>query len=326
MASDDSGPRSARRSSERVVLVADDDETTRRLIVKWLASAKLTVLEATSGESALESARAHADDLDAIVLDVMMPGIDGYETLSRLKADPATAAIPIALLTAHANQDGDIVRGVESGAVDHLAKPFSGPVLVAKVKALCERSHGERELRKKLKSAEENATVDPLTGLWNRRHFEARLREEDAHARRHQQPFSLVVIDLDRFKSVNDTYGHAEGDRVLCHVAEAMRSILRKEDAAFRYGGEEFVILLRATDRASAARAAERLQRELKARPIALGDAGVAAVITFSAGVASADAGNGFNARDLVARADAALYRAKRKGRDLVETEASEPS
>jgi diguanylate cyclase (GGDEF)-like protein len=321
MSSSESPPKSARRSAAepaRTVLVVDDDDDLRTMTVQWLTRAGLACIEASDGEACIDTVKKSARAIDAIVLDVMMPGMDGFEAAARLKRDPETAAIPIVLLTAHANEEGDIVRGVETGAVDHIAKPFSGPVLVAKVRALCERTRADRELRDKLRYAEENATIDPLTRLSNRRHFEARLKEESAHARRHQQAFSLLMLDIDHFKSVNDTFGHEEGDRVIVHVADAMRSILRKEDAAFRYGGEEFVILLRATDGPHALRAAERLRESLKARPIELGEERVTRAITFSGGVASVDASNAFATDDLVARADAALYAAKRGGRDRV--------
>jgi diguanylate cyclase (GGDEF)-like protein len=158
-----------------------------------------------------------------------------------------------------------------------------------------------------------------LTHLGNRRHFEARLKEEAAYATRRKQPFSLVLLDLDHFKAINDTFGHEEGDRVLAHFAETLRSILRQEDAAFRYGGEEFVVLLRATGSAAALTAAERLRAALKGLPVELGDPSVEQVITFSAGVAAADDDNAFETATLVTRADAALYRAKRSGRDRVE-------
>ena len=283
----------------------------------------MNVLEASGGEAGIELAVSGASTIDAIVLDVMMPGLDGFATLKHLKEAPATAVIPVVLLTAHANGEREVVEGVERGAVDHIAKPFSGPVLVAKVRQICERSRSERELRVKLRQAEQTATVDALTSLGNRRHFESRLREESAHARRHQQPFALVLLDIDHFKSVNDTFGHEEGDRVLVHVADAIRSILRADDTAFRYGGEEFVLMLRACDAERGARAAERLRGALKARPIELGEAGVPRSVTFSAGVASPVAANGFATDDLVSRADAALYTAKRAGRDRIEVSAT---
>jgi two-component system cell cycle response regulator len=129
------------------------------------------------------------------------------------------------------------------------------------------------------------------------------------------------MVDLDHFKSVNDTYGHEQGDRVLKHVGAAIPSVLRAEDSAFRYGGEEFVILLRDCDAASASIVGGRLRALLAATPIVLGegDARAERTITFSGGFAAADAGNGFATEDLVARADKALYRAKGAGRDRLE-------
>ena len=318
------GPSETPKSSSAIVipgsvLVVDDDDALRVLVVKWLTKAGLVCVEARSGEEALASAKSMADGLDAIVCDVMMPGIDGFAVLERLKADAATAPIPVLLLTAHANTDMDIVRGVEGGAVDHLAKPFSGPVLSAKVRALVARGREERALGRKLRFAEKHATIDGLTGLFNRRHFEARYREESAQVSRYSRPLALLLIDLDHFKSINDTFGHEEGDRVLTHVAAAMPSALRAEDSAYRYGGEEFVVLLRDCDAASAMLVGERLRARLNGDPIGLGPDKQPRVVTFSGGVAAAQADNGFKSDDLVARADLALYRAKRAGRDRIE-------
>jgi two-component system cell cycle response regulator len=303
------------------VLVVDDDDTLRALVVAWLSKSGLACIEARTGEEALERADTLAEGLDAIVCDVMMPGIDGFTVLERLKSNPATADIPVVLLTAHANTETEIIRGVEGGAVEHIAKPFSGRVLAAKVMQLIARHRSQRTLEKKLQFAEKYATVDALTGLFNRRHFDVRLREESAHAKRHCRPLALVMLDLDHFKSVNDTFGHADGDRVLRHVGAAIPTLLRTEDAAFRYGGEEFVLLLRDAEAAAAKIVAERLRARLAELPIALGPEGgkLQRVITFSGGYAVADAANGFSADDLVLRADKALYRAKGAGRDRIE-------
>lgn len=308
-------------ASAGTILVVDDDDALRALVVRWLASAGMRCVDAPSGLEALRIAHELAHELDAIVCDVMMPGIDGFEVISRLQQDDSTRSIPVVLLTARATAEADIVRGAESGAVDHLSKPVSGPVLIAKVSGLCERSRQARALREKLRTAEENATIDALTGLFNRRHFEDRLRAEAAYAKRHRRPFAIAVLDIDHFKSVNDTFGHDEGDRALRAVADAMRDVLRTDDMPFRYGGEEFVMLLRACTRDSAVVAATRLQAKLRSQPLALGPDGVVRMLTFSAGIASAEEANAFSATDLVARADAALYRAKAGGRDRVEVE-----
>ena len=302
------------------VLVVDDDDATRMLVTRWLGKGGLQLIEARSGDEALTLAATHAEELDAVVLDVMMPGLDGFETCRRLKAEAATAGVPVLLLTAHANDDAQVVKGVEAGAVDHLSKPFSGPVLVAKVKAICDRFQRERSLRTKLEFAERHATVDALTGLFNRRLFDKRLREEIAHSRRHLRPFAVLMVDLDHFKSVNDTFGHGEGDRVLRHVAGCLPKVLREDDMAFRYGGEEFALILRTCTAEAGVVVGERLREVLRQAPIDIGEGDIAVTktVTYSGGIASADATNGFDGESVVARADSALYTAKRTGRDRV--------
>ena len=244
--------------------------------------------------------------------------MDGFEVVNRVKRSPSTANIPILMLTASETADSDVVRGISRGAIDYIMKPCSPAVLVVKVRAACKRSRDEKTLRRDLRHASLHATLDPLTGLYNRRHFEERIVEVAAHARRNQEPFAVVMLDLDHFKTVNDTHGHEEGDRVLCDFATALRSVLRTEDVAFRYGGEEFVLLLRGCDANRAMDVTKRLRKQLYARPFALTD-GTTRVTTFSAGTASAERSEGFSGDKLVSRADAALYRAKNNGRDCVE-------
>jgi diguanylate cyclase (GGDEF)-like protein len=300
-----------------IVLVVDDDGPTRTLLARWLVGAGLEVVEASDGPQSLSIALANAARIDAVVLDVMMPAMDGYEVLRRLRSDPATSAIPVVLVTAHGSEEEQVLRSLEGGAIDHIGKPFRGSVLAAKVKAFAERRRVERSLESRLASAEALATIDGLTALFNRRHFDAQLAAECAHAVRHRTPLAVLLVDLDYFKTINDLFGHAGGDRVLVRFAREIRAVLRPDDLAFRIGGEEFAILLRSCDARGAEGAAERLRARLEQDPIALGTE--ERVISFSGGVAAADATNGFRTADLVARADEALYRAKRLGRDRIE-------
>jgi two-component system cell cycle response regulator len=227
----------------------------------------------------------------------------------------------VILLTDGPPGEADLLRMLEEGVLDHMSKPLSGMLLCAKVRLVCERSRTQRELKNKLQFALENAAHDALTGLYNRRYFEKRLREECAHAKRHRRPFSLVMIDLDHFKLVNDTYGHEDGDRVLRHVSELIQAQLREDDVPCRWGGEEFLLLLRGTTGMAARVVANRLRANLAAKPIPLGAKNEPRHVTFSAGVAAADDRNAYNADDVTGRADAALYRAKKAGRNRVETE-----
>jgi diguanylate cyclase (GGDEF)-like protein len=211
-----------------------------------------------------------------------------------------------------------VARGIDAGASFYLTKPFTGSVLVATVRAACERSDIERELRIRLQFAEEHATTDGLTGLMNRRAFEGRLAEATANTERYREPLALVMLDLDHFKQVNDTFGHAGGDRVLLYFARALRRAVRAGDQAFRYGGEEFVLLLPKCDAQGALRVVSRIQEDLRSRPISVVE-GAPTVVRFSAGIASAETANDLSVAELVARADAALYRAKNEGRDRIE-------
>jgi diguanylate cyclase (GGDEF)-like protein len=297
------------------VLVVDDDDAMRALILQWLRHSGVRVLEAASGEAAMALATESSETIDAVVLDVMMPGMDGFEVIRRLKIDERTARIPIVFLSASAGES-DIVRGVKAGAVDYLQKPFSGPVLVTKVAAVIERSRAERALYDKLRTAEQSAIHDGLTGLANRRAFDQRLGEMTATAVRHSEPLSLLMLDIDKFKAINDTLGHLAGDAALKHLADKLRGVVRAGDQAFRYGGEEFALLLQKCDAAGAVLVYDRLRSTLSAS--ALVYEGEAVPFTVSAGIASAEAKNQFEAKSLVGRADAALYDAKRAGRDRV--------
>ena len=302
-----------------ILVVAD--EAMRKLVLHHVSVLGLNVAQAESAERAVDVASDKADRLDCIVLDGAMIGVDAYDVARRLRAVPETAVIPTLVILARPPNEAEMLKLLEAGVMDHVTKPLSSALFAAKVKAVCERSRMQRELKNKLRFALESAAHDPLTGLFNRRYFERRLKEESAHARRHKKPFSVVMIDLDHFKLVNDTYGHEEGDRVLKHLAETVGSALREDDVACRYGGEEFVLLLRTTSGAAARVVANRLRASLLDRGLPLGDSSEPKHITFSAGVAAADERNDFDAGDIVLRADQALYRAKRGGRNRVEME-----
>lgn len=297
------------------VLVVDDDDDTRRLVVRWLERADISCLEADTGSSALEILRRDPSAVDLVVLDVMMPGIGGFDVIQVMQGDAALKLVPVIFLTAHADDDAAIVKSARLGAIDHLTKPFSGPVLVAKVERGIQQRKLEKALEEKLADAEKRARIDLLTQLGNRQLFDERLRDEAAFAKRHRTAFCLALLDIDHFKSVNDTLGHEAGDLALKHFAKLTAATIRQGDSAFRYGGEEFVVLLRSSDATAGRAAMERLRTALELLPVKLPD-GTSRHITFSSGVAVADEKNGFAAEGLLARADDALYRAKDSGRN----------
>jgi diguanylate cyclase (GGDEF)-like protein len=292
-------------SNQAAVLVVDDDSDIRTLIKRWLERAEFRVLEATNGRQALEILQARREEIHCIVLDVMMPDMDGFGVLEQMRENDGLASIPVIMLTARANHEEDQLRAANLGAAEHLSKPFSGPVLIAKVSRSARATMGQKALRARLDEAERASKVDALTGLYNRRHFDERLLAFRRRAEEEKIPFSMVLVDIDHFKSYNDKYGHAEGDRVLAHAAQCLKKCLRTDDMAFRYGGEEFALLL-----------ADRLRQKLATSPIQI--AGNELNVKVSGGAVYVDEGERFESDKLVERADALLYLAKAQGRDRI--------
>jgi two-component system cell cycle response regulator len=297
------------------------DEATRKVVAHQIALLALQTTHAESEDRALRTASEKCHSLDCVIIDVTLPGLDAWSLFKKLRHDPETAAIPVMAMLGHAPSEVEVVRLIEAGVLEHHVKTLNSTLFCAKIKALSERSRAQRELKNKLRHALEYSAHDALTGLYNRRYFERRLREESAHAKRHKKPFSIVVVDLDHFKLVNDTYGHEDGDRVLCHVAELIGGALREDDIACRYGGEEFVVLLRATPGTMARVVANRVRTAVSGKAIRLGETQEERHVTLSGGVAAADERNDYNVDQIVDRADRALYRAKRGGRNRVEME-----
>lgn len=302
-------------------LLVVSDETVRKLVLQQVAMLAMQAVHTENADRAVAIALEKSMALDCVVLDLTVGTIDSWALLKRLRQTPETSTIPVLAVLGGPPNEADMLRLLEGGVMDHVVKPLSPALFCATVRAMSERSRMQRELKNKLRFAIECSATDGLTGLYNRRYFERRLKEESAHARRHKRPFSIIMVDLDHFKLVNDTYGHEDGDRVLCHVAELLGGALREDDIACRYGGEEFVVLLRATPGTAARVVANRLRAEVATQGLALGPKDEVRHFSFSGGVAAADERNGYNADNIVDRADKALYRAKRGGRNRVEME-----
>ncbi len=297
------------------------DEATRKLVAHHISMLAMQASHAESAERAVSIVSEKASILDCVIVDIGLAGLDAWGLLRQFRQEPETAMIPVMVILGRPPSEADTLKLIEAGVMDHLVKPLNATLVCAKVKAVSERSRMQRELKNKLRLALEYSAHDALTGLFNRRYFERRLREESAHAKRHKRPFSLILVDIDHFKLVNDTYGHEDGDRVLCHVAELLGGSLREDDIACRFGGEEFIILLRATPGPAARVVANRLRSEVAAKGITLGAKDEMRHVTLSGGVAAADERNNYDVDNIVDRADKALYRAKRGGRNRVEME-----
>ncbi|BCM92324.1 response regulator PleD [Abditibacteriota bacterium] len=317
---------------ERILVVEDSPEIAS-LMSLTLRMEGYGVVTASTGARALQLIAADKPSL--ILMDVMMPGLTGFQVAEQLKGDDATRDIPIIFVTARHEVD-DRVQGLEV-AVDYISKPFAVPELLARVRAALRMQKLQSELKASNDQLSKLAITDPLTGLYNRRGFDAQLEDELHRARRFRQPLGLVVFDLDRFKSVNDSYGHAQGDMVLQSFAEALLNLSRRVDKVARFGGEEFAVLLPNTDEVGAKIFAEKVRIAVEDTPISCPSCGLGKTIsvTVSGGVAVLVPSTGANndghvplsitrlAEGLFEMADAHLYRAKQGGRNRIETQSA---
>ena len=290
------------------MLVADDSATVRAVVAFELADAGYDVVEAADGQQAVEAVRECQPDV--ILLDVEMPVLDGYGALEALKADPDTRDVPVVFLTGRSGT-GDVIEALEQGAHDYLRKPPEGGELLARVGAALRVKQLQDELRRRADELDRVSRTDYLTGLHNRRHVEEHLAMVLAGARRHDFDVAVLVVDVDHFKRVNDTYGHPVGDAVLREVAQRLRETLRTEDVVGRWGGEEFLVIAPHTGASAAGALAERLRHAIGDRPMAVPGA-VLSVTTSIGGSAMEGPGEHL----LLQEADANLYAAKEGGRN----------
>lgn len=283
------------------VLVVDDDPDKAHLLQFALQMAGYDVRVAWNGKEGLSAIDSYQPDL--VIADVMMPLMDGFELAKQIRANPKTRFIPVILQTAGRHNAEDLRRGSEAGALGYITDPTDLDLLLARASTLL-------DFKSYLDSCEEAAFTDHLTGLANRRRFERQLDREVARTLRYGHAFSLLMLDIDYFKLVNDTHGHEAGDQVLTRLGRILQEGTRGIDLAARIGGEEFGIILTETELGQAVEVAERLRIAIKT--IEVPNVGA---ITASFGVAECPSG-ATTTRELVAQADAALYQAKREGRD----------
>jgi two-component system, cell cycle response regulator len=296
------------------ILVVDDNEDNIEIIAARLRYRGYEILEARDGEQALNHVRDNAPDL--ILLDVMLPDIDGYEISRRIKGSADLPFIPIILVTAR-DSTQDKVAGLDAGADDYLTKPINFPELEARVRSMLRIKRLQDELAEKNLELERLSTSDGLTGLYNHRHIHGLLAEEYERVSRTNDCMSVAMLDLDHFKRVNDTYGHQAGDRVLVELSDILRETARDIDRLGRYGGEEFMALLPETCIDDAAVFVERVRREVARRPFEIGRDDPLHM-TISAGVATFPYNGIDSVEALVRCADEALYAAKAAGRDCI--------
>jgi two-component system, cell cycle response regulator len=284
------------------ILVVDDNEVNLELLVAILESEHYVVSTATDGFEAL--AKIAAEKPDIVLLDVMMPELDGFEVCRRIKADPTMAEIPVIMVTALSHVD-DLVRGFEAGADDFVTKPFNGLALMARVGL---------QLRRKRHYAHiiEQSLVDRLTGAFNLHYFEAHAPRLAARCRVARRPVAVLMIDVDNLKQINDARGHAAGNHALRGVVNRATSALRPSDLVARMGGDEFVVVMPETDLDAALQIAERLRGRIGDTPVE------GTTVTVSIGISASGPDGEGELEATLQRADAVLYEAKRTGGNRV--------
>ena len=305
------------------ILIADDSIVSRHLLEATLRKWGYDVAVACDGAEALDMLKQ--DQAPALaILDWMMPGMTGPEVCRRIRQRSREPYTYILLLTSKSQKE-DLIEGMESGADDYITKPFDQHELQVRLRAGTRLVDLQAELLSAREALREQATKDSLTHLWNRSSIFDSLCRELSRAAREGTPVGVAMVDLDHFKSVNDSYGHFAGDAVLCEAARRMQNATRQYDSIGRYGGEEFLILLPGCDEQTSISQAERLRKQLASSGMTLNETSLC--ITASFGVTCALPGQAWTSEDLIRKADEALYIAKRRGRNRVEflTYAAEP-
>lgn len=288
------------------VLLAEDDPTQCLVLAHLVRNAGYIVETVSDGESAL--ARILEETFDILITDLDMPGLDGSCLCRRIREASLANYLYILMLTAHTG-DKDVAAGLEAGADDFVRKPANPVELLARLKNASRIVKLQRE-------AYRNSITDALLGVFNRRYLIHQLRCEVWRAHRYQRPLTVLMVDLDHFKQINDRYGHSAGDQVLVGFARKTRSLIRASDWFARFGGEEFVIVLPETPLGVAEQVAEKVRQELEAARFPLASAEHR--VTASFGVAALTLGSEEDSDVVLGRADKALYRSKQEGRNRV--------
>ncbi|MBN1413356.1 MAG: diguanylate cyclase [Spirochaetales bacterium] len=283
-------------ANRSLILIVDDNPNNLQLLGSMLRENEFSVAVAQNGVQALEYVKKKKPDL--ILLDIMMPEIDGYEVCLKLKEDIQTERIPVIFLTAKSDPE-NIIRGFDVGGVDYITKPFIKKVVLARINV-------HIKLNKTLEKLEEASVTDEMTGVFNRRFAYKVMERQIMLARREKSSFVICYMDLDNLKLVNDTYGHDEGDRFITIFVNSLNSLIRGSDYVFRMGGDEFMLYIANT------RIPEADKLMLRIKEVLLTASIQELPIDFSYGLAEFDSEGNQTIHDLIATADARMYESKK--------------
>ncbi len=297
-------------SKKSTILMVDDEPSNLQVLGSTLMqNREYRVTYALNSEEALRQIEKNLPDL--IILDIMMPGTDGFQLCAQLKQDSNYQSIPIIFLSADTDSDS-IVKGFQLGAADYITKPFHPKILMARVQTQLKLKHAQDELL-------QLSMYDELTNLYNRRQFNQKVEEEWFRCMRHQEGITILLIDIDYFKRYNDCYGHLKGDHCIAQIADQIHtSFTRATDFVARYGGEEFVVLISQASLEEGIKAATRLLENIRSLELPHQASTVSDMVTISIGVASMVPTAESTPAQLIQEADNELYKAKEGGRNRI--------
>jgi two-component system, cell cycle response regulator len=300
------------------VLIVDDRPASYERVAATLTKEQEVEVETDPNHALF---RAADGNFDLLIVSLNLENFDGLRLCSQLRSLERTRNIPVLVITEPDN-NARMVRGLEIGVNDFLLRPIDKNELLARVRSQVRKRRYTERLRDNVQMSIEMAITDALTGLFNRRYMESHLSTLVEQAASRGKPLTVMVVDIDYFKAINDSHGHDAGDDVLRDFALRIKRSIRGIDLACRYGGEEFVLVMPETDMAVAAMVAERLRRRIAAEPFAIQQASRSVPVTISIGIAALR-GKDDTAASVLKRADQALYRAKRDGRNRVVPDAA---
>jgi len=295
------------------VLIADDDRVTREYVGGLLRGNGMVVEIAEDGKAAVD--RVGRGGVDIVLLDILMPGLNGIDCCRLIKTMTQDTFVPVILVTAKSDADSR-VEGLRIGADDYVSKPFDERELLARIGNMLRIKRMHDQVNHAKERLQKLAVRDELTGLYNYRYLHTRLQEEFKRAERYRDPLACAMIDIDHFKSFNDSFGHDVGDVVLAEVAERLRRAVREIDVVARYGGEEFLLVLPSTHFSGALTVADRVWRSVGDEPLRHGDH--EHHLTISVGVALYPSRDVKTKDQLIKAADKALSQAKKDGRNRI--------